>query len=119
MAKRKTTHDEDEEQERPSARPSVFAPDPNDPMKAVQVGPAEVDMTGFEGEYYKKDEPSGSPSYGMKVLKGKAASEAAYGYTHTLKNQEHTWSGTKEQFEAQFSESPPEEEEAEGEPPAV
>jgi len=111
----------DETETPPSTRPSTFAPNPADPAHPIQVGPAEVDMTGFEGEYYKKDEPAGSEAYGMKVLKGKAASEAAYGHTHHLKNQEHTWTGTKEQFEKEFSESPPEQasEEAEGEPPAV
>lgn len=124
MARRRSHTEEEietEEIEQPSARPDVFAPDPSDPTKVVKVGPTEVDMTGFEGEYYKKDEPAGSPPYGLKKLKGRKAAEAPYNHTHILQNQEHHWEGTREQFEAQFSENPPEQEETEqeGEPPAV
>lgn len=106
---------EETQGERHSGRPDVFAPHPTQPGTMVKVGPTGVDMRGFEGEYYKKDEPAGSKPYGLKRLKGRAATEAAYNHTHILQNQEHRWEGTKEQFVEQFSTEPVEEVELEEE----
>ena len=64
---------------------------------AVQVGPQPVDMTGYEGAYHKKDEPDNAPPYGLKIDENDP-----YGYTHHAQNDDHHWSGTAEQFEAQF-----------------
>lgn len=63
-----------------------------------QVGPQEVDMTGFdEGSFRKLGEPQGSEMYKLKIVE-----DDPHGQTHQLKNQEHYWSGTEEQFKAQF-----------------
>lgn len=115
MAKRKrsSTSEGDfstEEETKESSRPATFMADPHDVRRALQVGPQEVDMTGFKGEYYKKDEPPGSEPYGLKRLRA-----APYDHTFILQNQEHHWEGTRDQFEKQFSQSAPEELEIEEE----
>ena len=79
----------------------TFAPDPDhphDPTKMRQVGPMKVDMEGFDGAYKKLGEPEGSEPYGLKKLE----EPDQYGNTHYLKNQEHFWAGTEEQFKKEF-----------------
>jgi hypothetical protein len=85
-----------------SGRAHMYVPDPADVTKAVQVGPQPVDMADFEGTYYKKDEPYGSEGYSLQIDESDP-----YGHTHILKNQEHHWQGTKEQFDLLFSETAP------------
>jgi hypothetical protein len=122
MATRRRTHrggDEDEEQAvtgeliESDVRPKMHVPG-SGPERAVQVGPQAVDMTGYdEGEYIKKSEqeeyeakggeqadiPAPEP-YGLKVIP-----DDVYGHTHHLKNNDHYWSGRKDQFELQFVEA--------------
>lgn len=93
-------------------RPATFVPDPSDPTKMRQSGPQAVDFTGFDGEWYKQDEPPDSEPYMRKFVP-----DDQYGHTVHMKNQDHTWSGTPEQAKAQFSKTPPEE--VGSEPPAV
>lgn len=91
-----------------STRPKTFAPDPehpHDPTKMRQVGPQPVDTTGYSGTYYHVNEPEGSEAYGLKVLDevdDEQEIAAHYGHTHFLRNQEHSWSGTKEDFKKFF-----------------
>jgi hypothetical protein len=83
-----------------SARPATFIPDPEsrEPGKMKQIGPQEVDMTGFDdGSFKKLGEPEGSEPYSLKIVE-----DDPHGQTHHLKNQEHFWSGTAEQFKAHF-----------------
>jgi hypothetical protein len=84
----------------PSTRPATFIPDPapGEPHRMRQVGPEKVDMTGFgDGTFTKLGEPPGSEPYKLKIIE-----DDPHGQTHHLKNQEHFWSGTAEQFKAQF-----------------
>jgi hypothetical protein len=113
-AKRKSTHEEDEGEERttsPAIVESDVRPATHSVHDSVQVGPQEVDMTGYEGAYVKKSEQAeweakGSPEdkppmpYGLKVDESDPM-----GQTHHAQNNDHHWSGTKDQFENQFKEA--------------
>jgi hypothetical protein len=112
MAKKHEKHEAGELIES-KERPAAFVPNPIDPTKAVQVGPMAVDMTDFEGEWYKQDEPPDSEPYGRKIVP-----DDIYGHTVHMKNQDHYWSGTPESFKLSFSKSAPEETQS-AEPPAV
>lgn len=114
MAKKKTSGERPEQGELVESdfRPATFVPDPTDVSKSRQVGPVAVDMTDFDGDWYKQDEPKDSEPYGRKLVP-----DDPYGQTHHFKNQDHYWSGTAEQAKAQFSKTAPED--SEGEPPAV
>ncbi len=116
MAKKKTSGERPEQGELVESdfRPSTFVPDPMDVSKSRQVGPIAVDMTDFEGEWYKQDEPPDSEPYGRKLVP-----DDQYGHTHHFKNQDHFCSCTPEQAKVQFSKTPPEEAGSEEEPPAV
>lgn len=84
-----------------TTRPAAFVPDPDDPKKAIQVGPQEVSTEGYEGSYRKIGDPESAPTYQLKVLDEDEAA-GHYGRTHHAINQEFHWSGTEEQFRQQF-----------------
>jgi len=111
MARRKS-HDEGEEKAAPSDLvDSDVRPQSHSVYDATQTGPQAVDMTGYEGEYIKKTEQAdweahGSPpdkpvdAYGLMIV-----DNDPYGHTHHAQNNDHHWSGTKDQFEDQFKEA--------------
>lgn len=103
MAKKKQTEgaaeNEGPELVESEVRPIAFVPSKDDITKAIQVGPQRVSMEGFEGSYHKKDEPDDAEPYALKIV-----ADDQYGQTHHARNQDHSWSGTVEQFEAQFKE---------------
>jgi hypothetical protein len=115
MAKKKTASRDVEAGEvvESDHRPATFVPDPSDPTKMRQSGPQAVDLSEYEGEWYKQDEPPDSEPYMRKLVP-----DDPYGQTVHMKNQDRTWSGTPDQAKAQFSKTPPEES-AGDEPPAV
>ena len=76
-------------------RPDMYIPGGGG--EALQVGPQAVDVSEYEGSYHKKDEPDDAEPYGLKIVENDP-----YGHTHHAQNQDHHWSGTKDQFEAQF-----------------
>jgi hypothetical protein len=83
-----------------TARPATFIHDPStdDPTRMKQVGPQKVDMTGFDdGSFRKKGETKKDEPYQLMIVE-----DDPMGHTHHLKNQDHFWSGTEEQFKAQF-----------------
>jgi hypothetical protein len=83
-----------------STRPPVFVPDKSDPTgyAQVQVGPKEpTDLSEYKGKYRQKDMPPDAPLFGLKIV-----DDDPYGNTHHLKNSEYHWSGTKEDFKANF-----------------
>lgn len=84
----------------PSTRPATFIPDPEsrEPGKMKQVGPQKVDVSGYdEGSFKKIGEPEEAEPYKLKIVE-----DDPHGQTHRAINQEHFWSGTAEQFKAQF-----------------
>lgn len=84
----------------PSTRPATFVPDPkpDEPQRMKQVGPMKVDVEGYDdGSFKKIGEPPGSEPYKLKIVE-----DDPHGQTHQAINQEHYWSGTEEQFKAQF-----------------
>jgi hypothetical protein len=87
----------------PSTRPSMFVANPLKPTEAMKVGPLEVDTKGYSGKYHKIGEPKGAEPYALKVVEeDDEAATSNYGHTHHLLNQEHYWTGTKQQFKDQF-----------------
>jgi hypothetical protein len=124
MATKKRTYrggdeDEDERAAPPSTdlvesklRPPMHVPGTGIDV-AVQVGPQAVDMTGFEGSYIKKSEQAeydaqggaNNPNLTAPLPYGlMEVPDDPYGHTHHLKNNDHYWSGRKDQFELQFVE---------------
>jgi len=81
-----------------TVRPATFTASAADPTKPVQIGPQKVDLSEFdEGQFRKISEPEDSEPYHLKIVEDDLS-----GNTHHLKNQDHFWTGTKEQFKAQF-----------------
>ena len=72
--------------------------DIKDPTKGVRAAD-KPDMTGYKGSYKLKDAPEGTPPFGLKVVE---EGEGHYGHTHFLRSEEHSWSGTEEDFKDQF-----------------
>ncbi len=86
-----------------SPRKPIFVPSKDDPSKAIEVKPTEVDLKGYSGKYHHNSEPENFPDYQLKVIDADHPDAVeTFGHTHWAKNQDRTWSGSEADFKANF-----------------